>query len=98
MVRFATLPVGAGKDLHIVARKELRPNLRNAIEMRLAETVTNGTAAAHRPIGQQSLMLLGGDDVDGRPYVAPVSVEMTEQGLKLLQCKRATVELPNIIP
>ena len=98
MVRFATLPVGANKDLHIIARKEHRPNLRDAIEMRLAETITNGTVAACRPIGHKSLMLINGDDLDGRPYVTPVSVQMTEQGLKLLQYRRATVELPKIIP
>ncbi len=97
MARFAALSVGADKNLHIIARKEHRPNLRVAIEQRLAETVASHTVSARWPIGRKSVLLLGGDDVDGRPYVTPVSVEMTEQGVKLMRCRRAFVGAPHYV-
>ncbi len=95
MARFAALHVGAGKDLHIIARRERRRNLRVEIEKRLAETFASGTVSA--PIGQKSLLLLCGDDVDGCTYVSPVSVKMIEQGRKLCRRRRTLVALPNIV-
>lgn len=90
----ADLPVGAGKNLYIVVCKENRPNLRLAIEQRLEETVASHPVAANWSIGRKSSLLLNGFDIDGCPYVAPVAVEMTEEGMRLLRCRQARVVLP----
>lgn len=97
MESFAVLAVGAGKDLHIIARKERRNNLRVGIEERLAKAVASGGVSTRSQIGKQSLLLLAGNDVDGCPYVAPVSVETTEQGVELLCCRRVRVQPPPIV-
>ena len=92
MERFAVLSVGAGKDLHIIARKERRNNLRVGIEERLAKAVESGGVSARSQVRKQSLLLLAGNDVDGCPCVAPVSVETTERGVELLRCRRVRVQ------
>ena len=94
MGEVAVLPVGEEKELHIVARREHRPNSREALEAMLNEDANSPAASKPRQIGHRSLQLIGGDDVDGRPFLAPVSVEMKPGGLKLIRSRRAFVNVP----
>ncbi len=95
MAPVAVLPVGTRKELHVIACREHRPDLRAGLEAELNADVTTkgGAVSARGPDSSQSLRLLAGTDVDGRPYVAPVSVERNERGVELLRCRRALLNV-----
>ena len=97
METIAILSLRTGKDLHIIVRKERRNNVRDAIEKELTKVVESGGVSAYSKNPKQSLLLLGGKDVDGCPYVAPVSVETTEKGVGLLRCRHVRVQPPPIV-
>ncbi len=89
----AVLPVSAEKELHIIARREPRPHLRAGLEAKMNAGTQRRAVSGRGSIDTPYLRLLGGQDEDGVHYVAAVTVMRNAQGVELVQCQRAFVDV-----
>lgn len=90
----AILSVGAKKELHMIVRREHRLNMREGIKARLDEMIRNRRfKLSDWQIGKQSCLFISGYDLDGRPYVTRIAVEMKPDRL-LEPCRQKRMILP----
>ena len=82
MGTIAILPVGLGKELHMIVTRQYRPNAKEDFDTWLKTTIKVDCESPPTAVGKEFVLLVAGEDPSGCPYLMPLSVMLKTRIVK----------------